>query len=71
MLLLVVLVLLFASAACLHDRSSGPTVLLGVLLVTGLVVMILWFTHNDEECSAKGGTYLYREGKCIDVREIP
>lgn len=53
-----------------RDDDLMPT-LVGILLtVLFVIACLVWIDHQSDACERKGGTYLSREAKCVDVREI-
>lgn len=78
MLMIVALILMLVGAVLLpsdkytrYDTGLGTILGALALLLAGLIAMFVYFGNEDEKCSDRGGTYLFREGKCIDVKEIP
>lgn len=78
MLMIVALILMIAGAVLLpsdkytsYDTGIGTVVVAILLILAGLVAMFTYFGREDSKCSDKGGTYLVREGKCVDIKEIP
>lgn len=41
-----------------------------VALVLFVVAMFVFLAVQDTRCREAGGTYLWREAKCIEVKEI-
>lgn len=45
-----------------------------ILLILSAVLSVLYCIHFDKQakaCEDKGGTYLFKEHKCMSGREIP
>lgn len=45
-----------------------------ISVICGVIIFILWFFYyqikSEMNCVDKGGTYLRREMKCLDIKEI-
>lgn len=77
MLLVIGMILMIVGAVMIpshryHSYTGGGTVVMAfIAIIVGLLLIFVWINREDERCSAKGGTYLVREGKCLDVKEVP